>query len=187
MGRIYVGDDSEQSSDEKFYRGKLRVMNTEYSSPGYDEFFVMYCDYCGSLDVTSLKRKRTSVSEWQKDYGTPFIKRLLGKAKYRRYAHFQLYFSCNKCGAHCNYVAGIDEDHNHFMSYTGYIGQSWKTRQGRVEKYATQKASNPLGLREEDIPVNLVLPAYAKKRDLWHGSWEFECNCSPLRKTQGTL
>ena len=52
------------------------------------------------------------------------------------------------------------------------MAQHRKSRHERAEKYAAQKESNPLGLREVDIPVNLVLPAYAKLGDLYHLSKE---------------
>ena len=176
MGRIYVGDESDLYSDAKFYYGKLSILTSPVcvGDPGYEEFFVMYCDHCGSLDVSSLKRKRTNVSQWEKEtHLTPLIKRLLGKATHSRWEYFQLYFSCNTCGADSNYVAGADEDFTHFIhNYREYMAQHRKSRHERAEKYAAQKESNPLGLREVDIPVNLVLPAYAKLGDLYHLSKE---------------
>ena len=102
MGRIYVGDEGDLYSNAKFYYGKLSIMTSPVcvGDPGYEEFFVMYCDHCGSLDVSSLKRKRTNVSQWEKEtHLTPLIKRLLGKATHSRWEYFQLYFSCNTCGA----------------------------------------------------------------------------------------
>lgn len=179
MGRIYIGDESDVYANAKFYRGKLRVITSpvcDDSTPRDEEFFVMYCDHCGSLDVSPLKRKRTNVTEWKKEtHLTPFIKRLLGKAEHSRWVYFQLYFSCNKCGADSNYVAGADEDFTHFIyNYREYMAQNWKSRQERAEKYAAQKESNPLGLREENIPVDLVLPAYSKLHDLYLHSSEHE-------------
>lgn len=95
MGRVWVDEQS-----VGIFSVPYGTDMSGYSNPDPEQYYTIYCDHCGSFDVSEICYDHLIETPWKADSyqgGRSWKQILQGKRKHRRLIYYRAYVICNNC------------------------------------------------------------------------------------------